>query len=155
MSFTPQDIVTVGGGVIALFIVLLLFYTRSSKDGSLDDRVMRQLDDRDETIKSLNDRNRELNDRMALMTEKLIDLSTSHGGKLMDAIADARKESHDAVVRLHGVVEETKRDLLICKSQHSECDSRLGALERHLALGGLVAAQVVAAVNNSPTQPGT
>lgn len=147
MSFSPQDVVTYGGGVIALFIVLYLFYTRSSKDGSLDDRVMRQLDDRDHTIKSLNERNRELNDRMAQMTEKLIDLSTSHGGKLMDAIADARKENHEAVVRLHGIVEETKRDLAVCKIQHEDCGARLSALERHLALGHIIADQVVAAVN--------
>ncbi len=147
MTFSPQDVVTLGGGVIALFIILWLFYSRQSKDGSLDDRVMRQLDDRDETIKSLNERNRELNDRMAAMTEKLIDLSSSHGAKMMEAIAEARKENHEAIVRLHGIVEETKRDLTICKSQHDECDTRLSALERHLAMGRLVADQVVAAVN--------
>ncbi len=129
MTFTPQDVLTYGGGAVALTMVLYIFFLRSTADSdksrSVDDRVLRQLDERDETIRALNVRNKELNDRQYEMMQQSIALATVHGSKIMEAVDAVRREHFTGMQRVHEKLEQ-------CEARDRVCSNRLTALEMEL-----------------------
>lgn len=134
---TPHEIATYGGGVVALGLVLwfvralLGVYVKRQEanatgEGSLSQQLQRQLDD-------LYTRNKELTDRYHAAMQDALKLATTHGQEVMRAVAEVRKENHDAIVRVHAKLEQAQSELEDCRRRHEECDDRVAALERRVA----------------------
>lgn len=111
---SPQEIVTYGAGIIALVIVFGMVLRRNKSDQSIDDRVIKQLDERDETIKELRQQNNNL-------IQANIELSTSHGQQIIAAIEDAKADAQRAVADLQRQLDDTKRLLADCQDHHADC----------------------------------
>lgn len=111
---SPQEIVTYGAGIIALVIVFGMVLRRNKSDQSIDDRVIKQLDERDETIKELRQQNNAL-------IKSNIDLATMHGSQMLSAIEDAKEDASRAIADLQRQLDEAKRMLEDCQGQHDDC----------------------------------
>lgn len=149
---TPQELATYGAGIVALSVVFSIFWNRSKKDLSIDDRVIRQLDERDETIRELKereskmlDRNREINDRLYDVMKESMALATTHGQQIMAAVADVRKENHETAQRLHVRLEHTNAaldaarvQLEDCEASHAECKARMDRVEARVGMSGQI-----------------
>lgn len=149
---TPQEIVTYGAGVIALAIFFGIYAWRAKKDGSLDDRVMKYLDDKDDVIRQmqkyhnereedLSMRTREVNDRLYKVMGDAIQLATTHGAQIMAAVETVRRDSHDTAQRLHMRLEQTNEILRStqikledCEASHAECKSRMDRVEAKIGV---------------------
>lgn len=127
---TPQDIATYSAGVVALFVVFAIFWRKSQSDKSIDDRVIRQLDERDQTIRELNTRNDELTDRLTQVMKDSIDLARTHGQQIMDAIDEVKQEHAKALTRVYMKLDETERKLMQCEESHAQCSKDMEELKR-------------------------
>lgn len=136
MTPTPQDIVTFGAGLFALYLVFRFLqgaldaYRKKLENNvggemSLAQALQAQLT-------ASYERNKLLTDRYDEAMQKALSLSISHGQEMMTAVNDVRREYHDGMVRVHGILEETKRDLQVCQARHEECDQRVAHLEARI-----------------------
>lgn len=123
---SPQEIVTYGAGIIALFIIFGVFVSRQKGDESLDTRQQRAIDDRDETIRELHQRNREISDRYH-------EAMTGHSAQILATIEGMRKEQYASMRVVHEKLAAAERDLAHCMAKHEECDHNVGELRALIA----------------------
>jgi hypothetical protein len=123
---SPQEIVTYGAGIIALFIIFGVFVSRQKGDESLDKRQQRAIDDRDETIKELHARNREISDRYH-------EAMQGHSAQILATVEGMRKEQYASMRVVHEKLAHTQRELEHCMAKHEECDKNVGDLRALIA----------------------
>lgn len=132
---------------------------RQSTEKVFDEKLLRQLDERDKTLAdertshaaeiaekkaeltALTARNQLLNDRYYQQMEKLIRLqadtsviATQHNLEVTKAVQVVRDEAHTAMVRVHAKVEEQGKQIVECLTQHADCTSRLSAIESSVGI---------------------
>lgn len=107
---TPEQVVTAGAGVVALVYVFRIVWQGYKGQKSVDDRVVRMLDEYRESNADLNARNRELSDRNHSLTKEMIRLAQDHNEKVAIAIKDIQTRLADA-----------HRKLNECEKQHEDC----------------------------------
>ncbi len=129
----PQEITTFGAGVMALALVLwflkgvLNAYTKRLENGAQGEGTLAQA--LQSQLNDLYERNKQLTDRYDAAMQKSLSLSITHGQEMMAAVNDVRREYHEGMIRVHTILDETKRDLQLCQVRHEECDERVAALE--------------------------
>lgn len=127
---TPNAIASYGAGIIALFIFFSIYWRKESAAKSLDDRIIRQLDERDDTIKELNVRLREWTDRYHTSMTQSLNLASQHATQVMAAVEEVRREHQAAMVEIRAELAIAKSVAEQSKNDHAECTERLVALER-------------------------
>ncbi len=133
---TPQDVVTYGAGVMALILVFwflrgVLNAYNKKLDKNVDGEVTLGQALQAQLTASY-ERNKLLTDRYDEAMQKALSLSIAHGQEMMTAVNDVRREYHDGMVRVHGILEQTQQDLKVCQTRHEECDERVAHLEARI-----------------------
>lgn len=135
---------TLAGLLIAGALTMLYRYARSvqkQQDNqlTLDDRVIRQLDERDDTIRELRSEAKELQVNLTKLTGEIVQLAKAHSTEMMTAIEHVRQKYDDGMARAYQKIEETERRLGAaeesvrqCTESHSRCEERVSQLERKL-----------------------
>ena len=133
---TPNEVVTYGAGVMAL--ALIFWFLRGVLDAYAK-RLSNTTDGEGTLVQSLQaqltssyERNKVLSDRYDEAMQKALSLSIAHGQEMMAAVNQVRTEYHDGMVRVPGILEETRRDLQVCQARHEECDQRVAHLEARI-----------------------
>lgn len=127
---TPNEIASYGAGIVALSILFRLYWRKASSDKSIDDRIIRQLDERDETIRDLHQRNRELTDRYHSAITQSLALAAQHATQTMAAVNDVRREHQEAMVDIRAKLATAQAAAEQAQQDHAACTERVVALER-------------------------
>lgn len=126
---TPNDIATFGAGIAAL--VILGGYVR----GKLEiDRLksQRNLDGETTLSQALQKQLDDLYERNKMLTDKALNLATTHGEEVMRAVENVRTSTHESIVRLWAELETAQKELKACQMRHEECDKKVEALEARI-----------------------
>lgn len=97
------------GSIAAAIVAVMLFrmWRGAKNEKSLDDRILTQLAERDETIKDRDARIERLNDRYH-------ELATTHGKQIMDMMQSLSAKHDEAIKRFHERLDE-------CEERHDSC----------------------------------
>ncbi len=132
----PNEVVTYGAGICALALIfwfmrgwLEVQRQKSEKNLAGEVTLLQALQTQ---MNSLYERNKELTDRYHSAMQDALKLATTHGEEVMRAVENVRRETHDAVVRVHTKLEQTQEDLKACQLRHEECDEKVEMLEQRI-----------------------
>lgn len=152
MTTFPVFEASIGGALIA--VVLFMLWKRARSEGALDDRSVKQVDQRDELIQSLGernnileDRNREWADRYHTATQRNMQLAGELANKVMTAVEEVRRQHNESMARIWQRVEQTELNLMRCEEGHRLCREDTAQLRAELAA---VREQAAAAPSQMP-----
>lgn len=130
-------------GVLLTMLIIFIKNTlqnvsdKQKADKGVDTRVLEQLAERDKYVEKVENRNDELYERNKKLTDEMnqlmrdtIKASMDQSTLIMQVQENARKETKDAIVRVHEKVDGVETELKLCRADHQECTARVAGLER-------------------------
>lgn len=96
---------SIAGSIVA--VMLYRMWRGAKNEGTLDQRILAQLEDRDNTIKDREERIEKLNDRYH-------ELATTHGQQIIDMMQQLSAKHDEAIKRFHERLDE-------CEKRHDDC----------------------------------